>query len=388
MARLMRSVRDLGLQPFDGREKFEADAALAVIVSQRIDPEFLRCSVLSASCPVVCVSEDDRFRNRLNATRAGVTALIPDPLDITELGSWLNSFDETRKPIPSIVIIDDDVVLSELYAAVLEASGMSVTIINDPMEAFDSIAMIRPDLILLDIEMPNVNGLELARVLRQSRSNLSTPILFLSAERNESRQQLARNIGGDDFISKPINLDRLTTIVQMRAERAIALKQIMESDSLTGLLNHARFKERLALEIERSSRTGSPLSVCILDIDKFKGINDRHGHQVGDKVIQTLSQTLTGGLRRTDVVSRYGGEEFGIILLDTDSTGAAVVMNRVRERFSGIALMGNEEEFCVTFSAGIAQNGLGSTANSTLALADLALYEAKHLGRNRVCIKG
>ncbi|MBO0662149.1 diguanylate cyclase [Jiella sp. MQZ9-1] len=383
---LMRSVCDLGLGAVDGGTDFDPETVLAVLISWRADPELQKATLAAQHWPVIFIAEDGGFESRLKATRAGVTAVLIDPIDITELGSWLNGFDETRKPAPSIVIVDDDVILSELYAAVLEAAGMYAHIVNDPRQALDAINMIRPDLVLLDIEMPNVNGLELASVLRQSRRNLSTPIVFLSAERDEDKQQAARNIGGDDFISKPVDLDRLAAVVRMRADRAIALKQIIESDSLTGLLNHARFKERLALEMERSARTGSPLSVCILDIDKFKSVNDRYGHQVGDKVIQTLSQALTGGLRRTDVVARYGGEEFAIILLDTDVAGAAVVMNRIRERFGEIILNGAGEAFSTTFSAGIAQSTDRAKANDVLAMADARLYQAKATGRNRIVV--
>ncbi|MEC5289857.1 diguanylate cyclase [Aurantimonas sp. C2-6-R+9] len=255
---------------------------------------------------------------------------------------------------------------------------------QEPGRVLEEISSNTPDLILLDMHMPVADGMEVAQIIRQSRRNLSLPIIFLSAEQDVERQRQARKLGGDDFINKSVGFDHLASLVRMRAERAVALRQIGERDSLTGLLNHARFKDRVAVELERCRRTGSQFSVCLLDIDHFKQVNDTKGHQVGDRVIQTLSHSLVGGLRHIDVVARYGGEEFGVILLDTPIEPSNAVMNRIREHFADIPMRGPDEPFHVTFSAGVAGADAGKSADELIAAADAALYEAKRSGRNRV----
>jgi diguanylate cyclase (GGDEF)-like protein len=172
--------------------------------------------------------------------------------------------------------------------------------------------------------------------------------------------------------------------VKIRANRARKLKQVAERDGLTGLLDHVRFKERLNAEIMRSQRSATPFSLCLIDIDHLKRVNDTHGHQAGDRVIQTLGHSLTGALRRSDVIARYGGEEFAVILLDTEIDAAATVINRIREAFSLLDFHAGEASFSCTISAGIAAVHKSDTTEAIIGRADQALYSAKHEGRDRV----
>jgi diguanylate cyclase (GGDEF)-like protein len=220
--------------------------------------------------------------------------------------------------------------------------------------------------------------------MRQSRKLLSLPIVFLSAERNARRQFEARQLGGDDFIVKPVQLQQLVALVRMRAERAVALRSMMERDSLTGLFNHGRFKERLNHELERCRRSGVELSLVMIDLDKFKSINDTYGHVAGDRVIRAMAHTLTMGLRRIDIVGRLGGEEFGVLLLDTATCAAALVIDKPRARFSEIAFESAGRSFSVTFSAGLSGRRDHGQMNSLLESADAALYAAKRAGRDRI----
>jgi diguanylate cyclase (GGDEF)-like protein len=159
----------------------------------------------------------------------------------------------------------------------------------------------------------------------------------------------------------------------------------MESDSLTGLLNHARFKERLALELERARREGQELSLAIIDLDHFKGVNDTHGHLVGDRVIRGLARSLRKHLRRTDIIGRYGGEEFAALLPNTSPEQAAARLDKIRERFGATPFDGaHGRPFSVTYSAGIAGSGPHEGPEALISAADAALYAAKRAGRNRV----
>ncbi|RKK05505.1 GGDEF domain-containing protein, partial [Teichococcus wenyumeiae] len=357
----------------------------AAVVDDSLPDALEICAALSGRCPVILLAEQGSFPVRLAAARAGVAAVVAKPLEVNELADWLDHFaGQGGDARYSILVVDDDPLLAEAYALALRRAGMVVTLVSDPSRAIDALSAAQPDLILMDVQMPGVDGIELARVIRQTRRHLSVPIVFLSAEQDTGRQILARRLGGDDFIPKPVDLDRLVTLVRLRAERARSLRAVMESDSLTGLLNHARFKERLALELERARRDKTELCLAIIDLDHFKSVNDNHGHLVGDRVIRGLARSLQKHLRRTDVVGRYGGEEFAALLLGTPPAAAASLMSRIRERFSATPFDGAQGPFGVTFSAGIASSTRHPEAEALISAADACLYAAKRAGRNRV----
>src|SRR5262249_48272369 len=182
----------------------------------------------------------------------------------------------------------------------------------------------------------------------------------------------ARRFGGDDFIVKPIEPARLVSVVRLRAERACAVRSVMERDSLTGLLNHARFKDRLLHELERCSRTGGELSVAMIDLDRFKQVNDSYGHLVGDRVIRALSSALGTGLRKIDILGRYGGEEFGVILLDTAPGAAQEAIDKLRADFCEIEFDASPRRFRSSFSAGVAGSRSYLTVEQIIAAADSA----------------
>jgi diguanylate cyclase (GGDEF)-like protein len=357
----------------------------AAVVDDALPNAAALCGQLSALCPVILLAQEGGFEARLAAARTGVTAVVAKPVEVNELADWLDHFaSRNAQARYSILVVDDDPLLAEAYALTLRRAGMLVTVVSDPSRAIEALAAATPDLILMDVQMPEVDGIELARVIRQTRRHLSLPIVFLSAEQDTARQLLARKLGGDDFIPKPVDLDRLVTLVRLRAERARSLRAVMESDSLTGLLNHARFKERLALELERARREGQELSLTIIDLDHFKGVNDTHGHLVGDRVIRGLARSLRKHLRRTDVIGRYGGEEFAALLPSTSPEQATARLDKIRERFGATPFDGAHGPFSVTYSAGIAGSGPHEGPEALISAADAALYAAKRAGRNRV----
>lgn len=376
-----------GLDLRGARLPIAAETLTAAIVSDQVDAPLDLCASLSARCPTILLTSDTSFKFQLAAARAGVDAILPRPPDAAELGDWLEHFAGQHEASPvSVLIVDDDPLLAEVYGEALSAAGMSVSAVNDPSAALERVNSMLPDLVLMDIQMPGIDGIELARMIRQSRRHLSLPIVFISAERNTDRQMEARKFGGDDFITKPIDPVRLAALVRLRAERAGALRSMMERDSLTGLYNHGRFKERLAHELERSRRTSGEISLAMIDIDHFKQINDTYGHLVGDSIIRALSSTLTSGLRKIDVIGRYGGEEFAVILLETPPQAARGVMDKLRQRFSTRPFEAAGQLFNVSFSAGIAGNRGCATVQDVIAAADAALYAAKRGGRNRVLL--
>ena len=285
------------------------------------------------------------------------------------------------------MVIDDDEILAATYALALENAGMRVLVETDAAGALLKIMTTQIDLILLDIHMPGVTGVELAAAVRQLRRFLPIPIVFLSVERDPVRQIEARRLGGDDFVSKPVDLRSLVSLVQMRADRAVALRNMMDRDSLTGLLNHGSFVDRLHHEMARCRRTGDELSLVFVDLDRFKNINDTYGHIFGDRVLQTLARVLTVGLRKADVVGRYGGEEFALLLLGASPEGACIAVDKVRRQFSQIEFRAKDSTFFVTFSAGVSGSRKCQTAEELISAADFNMYRAKATGRNRIVEK-
>jgi diguanylate cyclase (GGDEF)-like protein len=194
------------------------------------------------------------------------------------------------------------------------------------------------------------------------------------------------SLGGDDFLTKPIKPGHLVSSVSSRIQRSRMLRSFMVRDSLTGLLNHTAIKDQLEREVARAKRLKTPLAYAMIDIDLFKRVNDTYGHPVGDRVIKSLSRLLKQRLRETDVVGRYGGEEFAVIMSDTDGPAAMKVLDNIRDAFSRFSHLADGKEFSVTFSGGIADVALSGDAIKLGDFADRALYEAKHAGRNRLVL--
>jgi diguanylate cyclase (GGDEF)-like protein len=281
-----------------------------------------------------------------------------------------------------ILIVEDDPVLADYYQIILRDAGMQTRIVTNPSEIMEPLIESKPDLILMDVYMPDFSGLELAVVIRQQDTFVSIPITYLSRETNIDKQMLAMSMGGDDFLTKPIQPEHLVAAVTSRVQRSKALRSLMVRDSLTGLLNHSNIKEKLHLEVARSDRQNVPLSFAMIDIDHFKKINDTYGHLAGDRVIKNLARLLRQRLRQTDILGRYGGEEFAAILIGTDGQTAFKVLESIRQDFSQVFQQLGGAEIIVTFSCGIASFPDYIDANHINDAADQALYQAKDRGRN------
>ncbi len=225
-------------------------------------------------------------------------------------------------------------------------------------------------------------------MLRQQEIYLGTPIVFLSSETDLSQQLTALGLGADDYLTKPIDPQRLISVVSARVQRARRMRALIAHDGLTGLLNHTSIKDALAREIAQSMRHKTPLAFVILDLDRFKSVNDVYGHQVGDRVLKSLARLLQQHLRKTDYAGRYGGEEFAIILPHTDGATAQVVLDKLRRAFGELVQHAGEMSFSSTFSGGISVYSEGQSLAEFIKAADLALYQAKDAGRNRIVQSG
>lgn len=340
-----------------------------------------------STVPVIFLSAHNDFETRLECVRAGSIAFQNKPVNIATLVENLDMLTSTLVPAPyRILIIDDSEALTAYYAAILEHAGMEVRIVNNPLEVMTLLLEFTPDLILLDLYMPKWSGMELAKAIRQLDLFVSIPIVFLSAGGDFDIRLSAMGLGADDFLTKPIQPQHLVSIVSSRVQRSLKLRSLMLRDSLTGLLNHTAIKDQLAREVAQAKRRGTSLSFAMVDIDNFKHINDAYGHQTGDEVIQSISRIFKQQLRETDVVGRYGGEEFAIILSNTDGPTAIKVLDKIRMDFSGLRHVKNEKEFSVTFSCGVSDMSHFEDATKLCLAADMALYKAKNTGRNNTVL--
>ena len=341
---------------------------------------------LGAPIPLLVASSRYDFATQLRAVRAGALGFFDKPLDIPCLENRLERCFSSQQGAPyRVLIIDDDTDLSNRYSLVLRSANMLIEQLDEPTEIQASLRRFKPEVILLDVNMPQCSGPELAQIIRLNDEWLRVPIIYLSAETDMSKQMDALLKAGDDFITKPISDSALITTVFAHAQRARILSNALARDSLTGLLKHADIKEQLSLEAERAQRTNKVACVAMLDIDHFKLVNDNYGHATGDNVIRALANLLRQRLRRIDGLGRYGGEEFLAVLPDCPPDQALRIIDELRERFAQLSFNHAGQSFHVTVSAGLAATETGLTPEMLLARADQALFAAKKAGRN--CVK-
>lgn len=322
---------------------------------------------------------------RLAAVRAGGQEFLTGTLEASSLLEKVELYTSATQYDPFRVLIIDDSRAQAMYTErLLNGAGMITRTLTEPIRTMAELADFQPDLIILDLYMPDCTGPELAKVIRHNDRYVSVPIIYLSAEDDLDKQLDAMSEGGDDFLTKPIRSRHLITTVRNRAARARHLKARMVRDSLTGLYNHTHILQLLEDCSFRARREAQPLSFAMLDIDHFKKINDRHGHPMGDRVIKSLALFLKQRLRKTDFIGRYGGEEFAIVMPNTALDAAHKVLDEIRRRFAEILYPAQPHDLTCTFSAGVVQLDDNLDALTMASAADEALYRAKHAGRNCV----
>lgn len=337
--------------------------------------------------PSIVVSARDDFAARLGAVQAGGEAYFHKPVRPLELVAVLDELTRQQQHERyRILIVDDEPEIASYHGIILQEAGMVTYQLSEPSRVLDVLKEFRPDMVLMDMYMPACNGRDLAKLIRQVPDYVGLPIVFLSSETDRQKQFSAMRIGAEGFLTKPVIPEDLVAAVAIRAERMRTLRSLMARDSLTGLYNHTTTTQLLASAIASAKRDNGSLCFVMIDIDRFKSVNDTHGHPVGDQVILALSRVLQQRLRNTDTVGRYGGEEFAVILADVPIERAARLVNELREDFSRVTFHSANGEFHCTFSAGIASYPTHLRQELLRGAADKALYEAKRSGRNCVVV--
>lgn len=344
---------------------------------------------LRGTVPVIFLTARTDFISRLSSVRARAKAYLTKPVDVNVLVGHIDALLTAGEPETEpyrVLIVEDDRDQADYYGHVLEKAGMLARRVTMPTEAIESLFDFNPDLILMDLYLHECNGFELAIIIRQYESYVSVPIVFLSRETNVAKHLTGLRLGGDDFLTKPIFSEHLISSITARVKRARTLRSFMMRDGMTGLYNHSSITEQLEKALATAKRKNRPLVFAMIDLDYFKQVNDTYGHPTGDRVLRSLSILFRQRLRLSDIVGRYGGEEFAVVLPDTDVETATSILEEVRESFSKINHQAGTIKFNITLSCGIAAYPGYNDSRSIIDAADMALYESKHSGRNKVCI--
>jgi diguanylate cyclase (GGDEF)-like protein len=290
-----------------------------------------------------------------------------------------------------ILVVDDDPFSARLVDSVLRGAGFQSTFCCDPDKAFQTILSENPDLIILDVVMPRMDGFRLCQRVRAHPGLQLTPIIFVTRKGDVEQRVRGLQLGGNDYVAKPFEPQELVARVRSHLQRLSELRELAIRDGLTRCYNNKYFKMRMEHELFRARRLGTGLVLGMLDVDHFKRLNDSYGHPAGDAVLSHLASILTASVRSSDVVARYGGEEFGFLLVEAAVPEATIITERLRERiarhrFEVPAVQNDLITLGCTVSIGLAALQPADTAASLLARADSALYEAKNTGRNRVWV--
>lgn len=324
--------------------------------------------------------------DRLQTAAAGVDASFGPAALPRGLAQYARALAQIGSPPASVVVVEDDPVQARLFATWLGQINARTSICTTATQAREALARETPDLVLIDVDLPDVDGYALARLMRQDPRLALVPIVFLTARRSLADKMEGLRAGGDDFLAKPVERSHLLQVVLTRTERGRRIRELVHRDGLTGLLNHATLVEELEHAVAFAARYGEPMCFLMLDLDHFKRVNDIHGHLIGDQVLVHVARVFQRLIRGSDLLGRYGGEEFGIILRRCPPTSGLAIAEKLREGLATSPVtLPDGQQIPLRVSIGVATfPGSGMTATAVTAAADRALYQAKSAGRNRV----
>jgi two-component system, cell cycle response regulator len=409
-------------------ERAECDVVLLDVMMPDMDGfevcRRLKTSMTTHHIPVVMVTALDQPSDRVKGLESGADDFLTKPVSDVALIARVRSLsrlkmmtDELRmRAVTSreigiesperealaeagrngrILMVDDRPALSDRIQSML-SSEHSVDVERDPTEALFHAAEGDYDLVIVSLDLENFDGLRLCSQLRSLERTRNVPVLAIAEADNNARLVRALEIGVNDYLVRPFDkneilarartqirkkryTERLRDNVQLSIEMAI-------TDALTGLYNRRYMETHVGTLVDQAVARGKPLSVLILDIDYFKSINDTHGHDAGDDVLQDFAIRIRKSIRGIDLACRYGGEEFVVVMPETDMAVATMVAERLRRRIASepFPIQKGTRMIEVTISIGIAALGFGDDAAAVIKRADQALYRAKRDGRNRV----
>lgn len=311
----------------------------------------------------------------------------------------MSTFDSDICEYP-ILLVDDDRFIRRITEDALVRLGYKVETAANGKIALEMLVEGDYPLVISDWVMPEMDGVELCRAIRESHRKQYTYIILLTSQARQDDIIKGLEAGADEYLVKPVNPAELTVRIKtarriLDLERSLQrslgeIKRLSLTDALTGAFNRRYLDDRLLQELKRAYRYERPLSIAMLDLDHFKAVNDRYGHQAGDAVLRICASQVRESIRgEVDWLARYGGEEFIVVLPETDLNGALIVAERLRKMISGLVISEEGHEIRVTASIGVvshtpSEQNLAVNAEQLVHIADTCLYRAKQNGRNQV----
>jgi diguanylate cyclase (GGDEF)-like protein len=336
----------------------------------------------SPPIPAIVLTNQTKLTERLAVSRCGGRLLLQKSMPIAQIVESVTQI--TQRVLPNqfkILVVDDDVMMLEALKTILEPWGLKVFTLSDPHHFLETLEATSPDLLLLDVEFPDVSGIELCQVVRSDRRWSHLPIIVLTAHSESAIISQAFAVGADDFVSKPIVESELIARILNRLDRVKLLRQLMETDPLTGVANRQKSTQDLETFLRLADRTQSPVAIAVLDVDRLRDVNATYGHATGDAVLRQFGHLLRQSFGSEDAVGRWGGEEFVIGMHGmTREDGVQRLISVLTQMHQNVFVTDQGEPLEVTFSAGVAQYPEdGVDVKALYRMADNALRQAKKL---------
>jgi len=337
--------------------------------------------------PVLVLAAQDDFAHRIEVARLGGQFFLTKPVfPASVLAAVTQVLSQSDMVAAKILVVDDDPQMLDTLRTLLEPWGFKLALVNRPQHFWQTLEQYNPDLLILDVEMPKLSGIDLCQVVRSDPQWCELPVLFLSVHTDAETVNQVFTAGADDYVNKPILGAELIARVLNRLERTQIRHKLAETDILTGVANRRKSIQFLNRLLRLAKRQSQRLCFVILDLDWFKLVNDRHGHEAGDRVLRRFGALLKQSFRGEDVVARWGGEEFVVGLYDATRQQTVARLTELLEIMQQQEFTGaSGEKFQVSFSGGIAEYPEdGADLQALYRSADAALYKAKAGGRGRV----
>lgn len=351
----------------------------------------LRDAEVSRTIPVLLLGESQHFMDKVEAIHCGADGFVNDPPDPATVFKRLKSLLARRKTTASRVLaVEDDPSQGRFLEEVLTTAGFTTKIVGDPTQFETELHHFKPNLILMDVNLPKVTGYDLVRFLRQEEGFLSVPVIFLTVEGRATAQIKAIEAGGDDYLIKPVKPDDLVATIRSRLVRYRSLQEMMDHDELTSLLAHIPFLQQARLCLSRFSRRQEPYAMVLIQIDQLDSHVAQLGPQAKDALIQGLAKFVQRRVRQTDIMGRYGDNLIALVLEHLTDTDAVRLMLRLQREFAAMDhSLGTGRSVRGTFSVGVAMAApMFKTLKDWIEAASEALKHSRRFGGNKTCVAG